>query len=120
MGLYPERDIVRTSTPEGTFLTVTRTEPGLVTTERFVLASTMVERDNCFCCSCDENDLGGLIADPACRNHGFAATRPCEVHGMPGSVWDDLPNDDGTLPEWCGTMPESVQEIRRQREAATA
>jgi hypothetical protein len=57
-----------------------------------------VQRLTCFCCSC-----GDFGADPACRNHGYAGTRPCEKHGTPGSVWDD-----------DGTMPDSVQMERRR------
>lgn len=66
-------------------------------------------RTDCFCCSCGDREG----SDPACRNHGWAAKRPCEVHEMPGTVWDDasLPGE-GPDP-WANTMPESVQEIRR-------
>lgn len=73
---------------------------------RTVTATPWVEfsRDNCYCCTCDSDDnSGGLIAvDVACRNHGFAAVRPCEKHSMPGSAYDD------------GTMPKSVQQYREE------
>lgn len=86
--------------------------------ERCVVQTEWVEvqRITCFCCSCGEREG----SDPACRNHGFAAVRPCEEHGTPGSVWDADTGDGEPLPDWHNTMPESVQVIRRERRAMEA
>lgn len=101
MGIYPTDEF---KSKWGSDL-ITRTEnwfDGKVKTTYYMPILVIEERTNCFCCSCGDREG----SDPACRNHGFAATRPCEEHDMPGSVWDD-----------DGTMPESVQEIRRQEKA---
>lgn len=110
MGIYANV----TQKREGDLLIVTTETPGLKVIETFKLESREEDLTECFCCSC-----GDYGSDPACRNHGFAATRPCEEHNMPGSVWDDF-YVDGVLDKSSGTMPESVQEVRRQREAARA
>lgn len=111
MGIYPERDVKVVPAREGKKekVVITTTEPGLETIKRYTLTSTITNRTDCFCCSC-----GDWGADAACRNHGFAAQRPCEEHGMPGSTWDEEME-----PELEGIMPDSVQEVRRQ-EAARA
>lgn len=62
------------------------------------------ERTDCYCCSCGDREG----SDPACRNHGYYGTRPCELHGTSGSPWEDT-----------GEMPLSVQEQRRLDRAAT-
>jgi hypothetical protein len=81
--------------------------------ERTVIETPWVEvqRITCYCCSCGDREG----SDPACRNHGFAAVRPCEEHGTPGSVWDADMGDGEPLPDWHDTMPESVQEVRKRR-----
>ncbi len=61
------------------------------------------ERTDCYCCSC-EGDRPG--SDAACRNHGWAAQRPCEKHNLPGQPWDE---DAG--PELDGKIPDSVQAV---------
>lgn len=107
MGIYPNRrtEDHQPSSFGGESWVEVETEPGIVR-KRYVYAHQWVEkRTDCYCCSC--GDEAGL--DPACRNHGFAAKRPCEVHGMPGSLWDD------DLPGSGGTMPESVQAHNRRR-----
>lgn len=81
----------------GQEVTIIVSEPGLEYRATLKPEDWTEVRTNCFCCSC--GDMEG--SDPACRNHGFAATRPCELHNMPGSPWDD-----------DGTMPESVQVAR--------
>lgn len=95
---------IKTTKPElqtdGTYRwTETRTDPGVVWA-RTVTASDwkLVERTNCYCCSC--GDYGS--SDPYCRNHGFAGTRPCETHELPGSADED------------GVMPDSVQTEQRR------
>lgn len=77
--------------------TETRTTPGLTHTREVTASKWHEERDNCFCCSCPEH----AYADPFCRNHGFAGSRPCEEHSMPGT------------PDEFGNMPRSVQSARR-------
>lgn len=92
-------------------VTIHVSEPGLEYTATLKPGDWTETRTDCFCCSC-----GDYGSDPACRNHGFAAERPCEKHGTSGSVWDDMFNDDGTLHATSGTMPESVQaEALRRR-----
>lgn len=75
------------------------------TNSRIVTATKWqeVERTNCFCCSCGEREG----SDPACRNHGWAANRPCETHKLPGQAWGEEAG-----PELDGTMPLSVQAER--------
>lgn len=63
-----------------------------------------VEYGNCFCCSCDDNDMM-ISTDWLCRNHGYGfGLRPCEVHGNPGQTIEDPDTGEDT-----GEMPESVQ-----------
>lgn len=68
-----------------------------------------VEVVQCYCCTCREDDYGMLSNDAACRNHGFAGTRPCDIHGTAGSEWDDemIPNPDNKP-----NMPMPVQAYR--------
>lgn len=103
MGIYPTTDVTdRVRNADGTETwTEVRREPGVVHT-RTVVAQPweLKERSDCFCCSCDPD---GGSQDPACRNHGFAAQRPCEVHDMPGQPWDGTDH-----------MPESVQAFRER------
>lgn len=81
-------------------VTVTISEPGLEWTATIPAEAWTEKRDNCFCCSCGDNEG----SDSACRNHGHAGTRPCELHNMPGSPWED--SDE---------MPISVQQERARR-----
>ena len=67
------------------------------------------ERTDCYCCSCGEREG----SDAACRNHGFAATRPCEKHNLPGQPW----GEELVGSPWEGTMPASVQQYRREQQA---
>lgn len=85
--------------------------PGYIRS-RTVTATPWVEtsRDDCFCCSCGEREG----SDPACRNHGWAAQRPCETHNLPGQPWDNDP-ETGAM---GGGMPLSVQAERARRDAA--
>lgn len=101
MGIYPVRhteDHRATQRGEESWVEVER-EPGIERRRRVHAGMWMVTRTDCFCCSCGE-----LHTDPACRNHGFAAKRPCELHNMPGQVWDH-----------SGEMPEPVQAVRIRR-----
>lgn len=68
-----------------------------------------MERTDCYCCSCDDDDLGNYV-DVFCRNHGYAGERPCEVHNLPGTI------DPDYTPEQT-TMHDSVQEVWRKRRA---
>lgn len=65
-----------------------------------------VEVTDCFCCSCNDHGDGLITSDSACRNHGFYGKRPCELHNMPGYVWEDTEE-----------MPESVQ-VKRAADKA--
>jgi hypothetical protein len=106
MTIYPHtrRENVSRGHGQETWTEVEET-PGLIRRRTVVAHEWVEERSNCFCCSCGDREG----SDPACRNHGFAATRPCETHNMPGSEWDEEMGGGG--------MPESVQEIRRREEA---
>ncbi len=110
MGIYPEyrKDKVQ-YTAGGLTWTEYRETPGLVE-ERTVTATSwsVKERTDCFCCSCDDERPG---SDPACRNHGWAAQRPCQTHNLPGQTWGDEAG-----PALDGVMPLSVQEYRNKKE----
>lgn len=106
MGIYAEHTYDRqTSARRAPAVLHTIHVPGLDQVFVYELVAVIENRTNCFCCSCPP-DYG---VDAACRNHGWAAERPCEEHGMPGQPWDV---DDGSDAE---VMPESVQEVRRLR-----
>lgn len=81
-------------------------EPGVTWRRTLTPSDWVEERTDCFCCSCGEG------SDPACRNHGFAAQRPCDIHNLPGSEWDDFGIEGDTL---VGTMPEPVSVARGKR-----
>lgn len=68
------------------------------------------ERTDCYCCSCGDREG----SDVACRNHGWAATRPCETHNMPGQTWGE---EAGELE---GKMPATVQQARALRASEEA
>ncbi|AYN57321.1 hypothetical protein PBI_BRIDGETTE_55 [Arthrobacter phage Bridgette] len=109
MGIYPEyrKANVQYTGGGGLSWTEYRETPGLVE-ERECTATgwTVKERTNCYCCSCPNEQT---CADPACRNHGWAATRPCETHNMPGQPWGE---EAGELE---GKMPATVQQARALR-----
>jgi hypothetical protein len=108
MGIYPtlSKSTVQFNhhTGEQTW-TEYRETPGLVE-QRTVTATRWEtkERTDCYCCSCHDDRPG---SDPACRNHGFAAQRPCETHNLPGQTWGDEAG-----PALNGKMPLSVQQYR--------
>lgn len=103
MGIYPDvRKGLLISWADGhQTWRETRTQPGLVE-QRDITATPWVvkERTDCYCCSCADSQGG----DAACRNHGWAAKRPCETHNMPGETWENDSN----------VMPHSVQMERRR------
>lgn len=103
MGIYLE---TRYEGQDDTLLVRTGT-PGLETVSVYQLVATIENRTNCYCCSCPDEGP----TDMACRNHGFAASRPCEYHNMPGQTWGE--EMMGTTS--YGTMPLSVQAVRAQR-----
>lgn len=105
MGIYPDEKYE--TQPNGVLLHRSST-PGLERVAVYVQIAYIENRTNCYCCSCPEDG-----SDPACRNHGFAAVRPCEDHDMPGQPWGDEMGAD-----WRGTMPESVQALRARRQRA--
>ncbi len=110
MGIYPvtRRENVSRNHGQETWTEVEET-PGLVRRRTVVAHEWTEERTECFCCSCGDREG----SDAACRNHGFAAKRPCERHNMPGSEWEDFGIEGDTS---VGTMPESVQAVRRYAE----
>lgn len=93
---------------------------GLIRTEVYQLICSIDDRQTCFCCSCGYREG----ADVACRNHGFAAMRPCEKHGMPGMPWGEEMCDDLELHQKqdadhlmaCSMdkMPESVEQANKK------
>ena len=106
MGIYPTTDYHRENDGR-TLIRVHNDFSGMVKTEVYELVCTIEDRTTCFCCSCS-NDYQ---TDPFCRNHGWAGTRPCELHNMPGAPIQD--SDE---------MPDSVQkenayqrQLREQR-----
>lgn len=94
MGIYPSLNTSR----YGDVLQETVSEPGLKRTYVYQLLCVIEERTTCFCCSCVDQS-----SDPSCRNHGWAARRPCEYHQMAGD------------PDSEGTMPVSVEAYRLSR-----
>ena len=100
MGVYPRTWVTnKRQNPDGTETwTETWTDYAVERTRTVTTGPWVERRITCYCCSCGE-----YSSDPYCRNHGFAATRPCEVHGMAGE------------PDEEGVMPESVQEHNFKR-----
>lgn len=66
------------------------------------------ERTDCYCCSC-----GDYGSDPYCRNHGFAGTRRCDVHRMPGTGKDPEYLHDGVYKVDLVKLRSVQQEARR-------
>lgn len=71
---------------------------GMKVTRVWQLIVEIEDRETCYCCSCGEHPGH----DPYCRNHGFAGTRKCEKHEMPGDEfecnWDtEEPNPNRPL-----------------------
>jgi hypothetical protein len=88
---------------------------GEVVVQTWVQINEIRDRQTCFCCSCGDREG----SDIACRNHGFAASRPCEKHGTEGTAWGEEMCDcliGGETPEShdancaMGKMPKSVEE----------
>jgi hypothetical protein len=95
MGIYPETKIsnrVRHEDGTETWTETLNNFDGAIRTRTVTAGEWNVERTDCFCCSCGDREG----SDPACRNHGWAAKRPCDVHNLPGSEWDD---EEGGMPE---------------------
>ena len=116
MGIYATQ---REELQRGNTVLVRTIDPGygLEITEVWQLVATFENRKNCFCCSCGDREG----TDVACRNHGWAAQRSCEKHGMPGQLWgeemcNDLKHHGRQIhDEDCtyGKMPKSVQEVEK-------
>ena len=92
MGIYPT--VTRKGEQTGILLTSVE-EPGLKTLYIYELIATVVDRSDCFCCSCEDREG----SDVFCRNHGWFGARPCEKHDMPGKASED------------GFMPLSIEKI---------
>lgn len=102
MGIYPETKIterVRNDDGTETWLETYNNFDGAIRTRRVTAEAYTETRTDCFCCSCGESEYGSLIGDAACRNHGFAAKRPCDIHNLPGSEWDPEFGVEGKMPE---------------------
>jgi hypothetical protein len=84
VGIYPT---VTTSRPGNRTYTTAVETPGLKVTYVYELICVVEERTDCFCCSCSDEESTN---DPYCRNHGWAAKRPCDIHDMPGDLRDDF------------------------------
>jgi hypothetical protein len=129
MGIYETKS--ENFNRDRTVLTINR-DPGYgeIIVESWIKICEIRDRQTCFCCSCGEREG----TDIACRNHGWAASRPCETHGMPGTPWgeemcaDDCPGSVDKLmidgkeimeisshKEDClyGKMPSSVEAERK-------
>lgn len=87
---------------------------GEVVVQTWVQICEIRDRRTCFCCSCGDREG----SDVACRNHGFAAKRPCEKHETPGQPWGEEMCDcldEGFLKGFhalgclMGKMPQSVE-----------
>lgn len=103
----------RSATADGGEQWVETTDDGQVKRTRRVVAGAWLEaRYNCYCCSCNSDGDHFITNDPACRNHGYAGKRPCELHGTPGTPWGA--ETEGTA--IFGTMPMSVQAFTKQRD----
>lgn len=93
--------------------------PGLKRLYVYELVAVFEERTDCFCCSCGTRPG----SDVACRNHGWAAQRPCEEHDQPGKPWGEEMCKEDCL-SWTtqgkehskgclfGQMPKTVQEVK--------
>lgn len=77
--------------------------PGVKTIRNITAGVRREERTDCFCCTCGDDAL----SDAACRNHGYYGKRPCDIHNMPGQVWDQEPGDTSEP-----VMPMPVKEYR--------
>lgn len=90
-GIYPvttTRDHARHDDGSETWIEDVST-PGLIRSRVVTARAWTEKRTDCYCCSCRED-----LTDAACRNHGWAARRPCLTHGLPGQPWDgssDMP-----------------------------
>ena len=106
MGIYPDEKWERKLDKDLQYFAVhTIKTPGLLVTETYELLFSVEDRTDCFCCSCHDGPGGfGTSNDPYCRNHGWAASRPCELHGMPGQEDEN------------GVMPDSVQAQNKRNE----
>lgn len=80
---------------------------------RTVYASpwALVERTDCFCCSCSDNN-----PDPHCRNHGWAGRRACGKHNQSGQDYEQekINHTTGDLYTVMET-PQSIEEYRGGR-----
>jgi hypothetical protein len=111
MGIYPTTEIKNKKKNEDgseEWDEVYNDFSGCIRTRHVKAGPYVEEWTDCFCCSCNHEPFRN---DPACRNHGFAAKRPCEVHNMPGQPWEY---------DKSGKIPESVQETIRKYQAQDA
>ena len=123
MGIYGTK---KEELQKGNTVLVRTIDPGygMEITEVWQLVATFENRTNCFCCTCGDREG----SDVACRNHGWAAQRPCEKHEMPGQAWGEemcvnlylhntLKNKNHISTCWMDKMPESVQKFTKDQES---
>lgn len=102
MGIYPDEQWKRSQDGNSVVRTYNNYS-GVIVTEVYERVLVIEERVTCYCCTCDDTHT-----DPACRNHGGLAVRPCEIHEMPGEPYPD------------GVMPDSVLVRRNDMEKVRA
>jgi hypothetical protein len=107
---YPPLDA--TQTPDGAMNWKEHKEEYGVKLMRTVYASawTEIERTNCYCCTCSDSN-----PDPHCRNHGWAGTRACGKHNMPGTPYMQESFDKTGKIIQTETMPQSIEQYQRER-----
>jgi len=89
VGIYPDTQYTKVPNQPDLLVRTYNDYSGLIITEYYQRILIVEDRKDCYCCSC-----GDTPDDPFCRNHGFAGTRPCDKHQMPGT-----PDEDGNMPE---------------------
>lgn len=116
MGIYASFEVGPIETDPGTGLqqyAEFRKWPGHTEVRYHTVTGwTEHSRDNCFCCSCDDDGQH----DAYCRNHGWIGTRRCEVHNMPGTGKDSEEYVDDDHPYRVDLVRlESVQKHNARR-----
>lgn len=121
MGIYPDEKWTARLNPrprrtKGEVAPQTATlayhEPGRDILYVYELIAVFDERTDCFCCSCSDGSN-----DAHCRNHGFFARRPCDVHGMPGELHEPDEEYGETFEPY---IPESTQKHRALPDGVTS
>lgn len=108
---YPPPDALQTPDGAMSWKEYRTTLDGKELRTVYASAWSLVDRINCFCCSCSDNN-----PDPHCRNHGFAGRRACEKHGTTGEAYtqETINHTTGAI-EQTETMPQSIEQYQRER-----